>query len=382
MKSVSKSALLATIILSLPGCAAKQWAAKQYGTQYGNELPPAPQSAEPIYAPEYGATAPSGASQAGVGYMPPESYTPPPAYGQPSPNYAVSDTPVKVGAPYEMGGKTYTPEDNPMYDEVGYASWYGTERAGQPTANGETFNPAAITAAHRTLPIPSYVEVTRLDTGQTILVRVNDRGPFASDRVIDLSEGAARQLGISDQGMVGVRVRRVSPSESERAALREGRSAQPRMPTPADLLDMLNTQLAKLPRPAISPRQVAHRPASNGGAPAQTGGRFIVEGDGGEPVYGSSYGTSYDAQYGVTPPTSAPARQTSSGNGYVVQIAAFSSRQRADDLARRIGANVEVSPDGRVFRVRMGPFATPAEAQKALEMVKAKGYSGARIFSN
>ena len=119
----------------------------------------------------------------------------------------VSDVPVKIGDPYTIGGVTYTPADLPDYDDVGYASWYGEELAGQPTANGETFDPAAISAAHKTLPLPSYVEVTALDTGRTILVRVNDRGPMAGDRLIDLSRGAAEQLDLIGKGVGEVRVR-------------------------------------------------------------------------------------------------------------------------------------------------------------------------------
>ena len=365
MKSVNNVLVLAILAFALPGCAAKQWAAKQYGASYGDELPPAPQGASPPYAPEYG-------QGAGASYAPP-AYTPPSYAGA-----AVSDSPVKIGAPYEVAGKTYTPEDNPLYDEVGYASWYGSERAGQPTANGEMFNPSGISAAHKTLPLPSYVEVTRLDTGQTILVRVNDRGPFASDRVIDLSEGAARQLGITDMGIVGVRVRRVSPPESERALLRAGQSAQMRLQTPGELLGLLNDQLLKLPKPVMTARPVQSRPAGTTPAASPSGGRFIVEGAG--QSQSSGYGTSYDSQYGVG---SVPAAQpTAQASGYIVQIAAFSSKPRADDLARQLGASVVPSEDGRIFRVRMGPYATPAEAQKALEMVKARGYSSARIFTN
>ena len=105
---------------------------------------------------------------------------------------AVSDAPVQVGAPYSIGGRSYTPVDQTDYDEVGYASWYGSELAGRPTANGEAFVAEGVSAAHRTLPLPSYVEVTRLDTGRTILVRINDRGPADPTRLIDLSAGAAR----------------------------------------------------------------------------------------------------------------------------------------------------------------------------------------------
>ena len=93
------------------------------------------------------------------------------------------------------------------------------------TANGEQFRPGWITAAHTTLPLPTYVEVTALDTGRRIIVRVNDRGPFAQGRIIDLSRGAAEQLGIKAQGHAAVRVRRVEPSEKDRERLRKGKPA-------------------------------------------------------------------------------------------------------------------------------------------------------------
>ena len=116
----------------------------------------------------------------------------------------------------------------------------------QVAANGEAFIPSAFTAAHKTLPLPSYVEVTALDTGRTILVRINDRGPFANDRLIDLSAGAARQLGITGQGVTGVRVRKVNPPEQERAALRSGRSVAERIATPESLLRVLNMKLCQI----------------------------------------------------------------------------------------------------------------------------------------
>jgi rare lipoprotein A len=112
-----------------------------------------------------------------------------PAAGPAPAPIGVVDGPAKLGAPYTVGGVTYTPVDIADYDDVGYASWYGEELAGNATANGESFNPGGITAAHKTLPLPSYVEVTALDTGRTILVRVNDRGPMVNDRLIDLSRG-------------------------------------------------------------------------------------------------------------------------------------------------------------------------------------------------
>ena len=147
----------------------------------------------------------------------------------------VSDFPVKIGRPYTVRGITYTPAAAPTYDEVGLAGWYGNE-SGNQTANGEKFRTKAITGAHTTLPLPSYVEVTSLETGRTILVRINDRGPFARGRIVDLSRGAAALLGIHVVGTAGVRVRRVDPPERDRARLRDGKAAATRADaSPADL---------------------------------------------------------------------------------------------------------------------------------------------------
>lgn len=291
---------------------------------------------------------------------------------------AVSDYPQKVGNPYKVGNTTYTPEDVASYDEVGYASWYGEELSGNQTANGEAFNPQGISAAHKTLPLPSYVEVTALDTGRTILVRVNDRGPFADDRLIDLSHGAARQLGIDRDGVSGVRVRKVNPNEQERAVLRMGAPASERIATPDSLLSILRNNLAKLPRPATPIRQAAapayspgksgssNRPESASKPDAATrDGRFIVEGAGRPVSAQNSVGDNY---VGDIP------------GSYAVQVAAFSEKSRAEVLARKIDAKVQ--PDGTrsIWRVRYGPYSTEREAQAALAQAQQRGYSGARIL--
>ncbi|MGL5837035.1 MAG: septal ring lytic transglycosylase RlpA family protein [Sphingorhabdus sp.] len=287
----------------------------------------------------------------------------------------VTDYPVKIGAPYKIGSVSYVPEDVAMYDDVGYASWYGTEMEGRPTANGEIFVPAGVSAAHKTLPMPSYAEVTSLDTGRTILVRINDRGPFANDRLIDLSEGAARQLGIVGQGVAGVRVRRVNPPEQERSALRSGVAASTRMDTPESLLKVLREKLAKLPKPSVRAAtppiaaEVLRAANEQKAAVATTGsGRFVKERRG----QASSTAEPLPAPVAATSPPS--------GGGYVVQLGAFSTRARADTVAGKIGANVAKSSDGRIYRVRFGPFASEAEAQAALTKARQKGYPQARLF--
>ncbi|OHD07623.1 septal ring lytic transglycosylase RlpA family protein [Sphingopyxis sp. RIFCSPHIGHO2_12_FULL_65_19] len=155
----------------------------------------------------------------------------------------VADAPVRIGPAYTIRGTTYVPAAAPGYDAMGYASWYGSE-SGNRTANGEQFRPDWITAAHTTLPLPTFVEVTALDTGRRIIVRVNDRGPFALGRVIDLSRGAAEELGMKEQGHAPVRVRRVEPSEKDRDRLRRGKPAASLAPVPERELQRLRAQLA------------------------------------------------------------------------------------------------------------------------------------------
>jgi rare lipoprotein A len=113
----------------------------------------------------------------------------------------------KVGDPYQVDGQWYRPADDPSYNRVGIASYYSTQFHGRRTANGETFDMGALTAAHNTLPMPSYVYVTNLANSRTLLLRVNDRGPFVNNRVIDLSHAAARHLGLESHGLGRVQVR-------------------------------------------------------------------------------------------------------------------------------------------------------------------------------
>lgn len=137
-----------------------------------------------------------------------------------SPRYAISGPdagPPQTGPsggrtpatmrPYQVAGRWYTPRYDPDYDEKGVASWYGAQFHHRSTANGEVFDMDLPSAAHKTLPLPCIVEVTDLDTGKKIRVRVNDRGPFVDGRIIDLSRRAAEDLGIARKGVAKVRVR-------------------------------------------------------------------------------------------------------------------------------------------------------------------------------
>jgi len=121
----------------------------------------------------------------------------------------------KVGKPYTVAGVTYVPKEQPNLDRVGTASWYGDDFHGRLTANGEIYDMNAFSAAHPTLPLPSYVRVTNLENKRSVVVRVNDRGPYAHDRLIDLSKRTANVLDFHNKGLAKVRVQYVGPAPLE-----------------------------------------------------------------------------------------------------------------------------------------------------------------------
>lgn len=120
-----------------------------------------------------------------------------------------------LGKPYKIAGKWYVPKHEPNYDKTGMASWYGPNFYGRQTANGEIYDMYALTAAHPTLPLPSYVRVTNLENGRSVVVRVNDRGPYINNRIIDLSARAAHMLDYTQKGVTRVRVQYVGRAPLE-----------------------------------------------------------------------------------------------------------------------------------------------------------------------
>jgi rare lipoprotein A len=151
------------------------------------------------------------------------------ADGEPVPKGGGS---YRLGKPYNINGRTYVPSDNPSYRAEGVASWYGPDFHGRQTANGELYDMHAISAAHPTMPLPSYARVTNLDNGRSIIVRVNDRGPYVRNRIIDLSIGTAKALNFYGHGLARVRVEFVGRAPLEGtddklllATLREGSPA-------------------------------------------------------------------------------------------------------------------------------------------------------------
>ena len=255
-------------------------------------------------------------------------------------NGPAADYPVVIGEPFTIGAITYTPDDKLNYDAVGYASV-------------SDIPDTRVSAAHKTLPLPSYAEVTQLDTGKTILVRIETRGPMVNDQLIELTQGAAIQLGIGPGGNSPVRVRRVNPPESERGLLRSGGEAPLRMDTPAALLNVLKRKLTgheplKVPAPDEQATVPDAKPASS-------------------PIIKA-----------VVEPKPQPAAEPAANQGnIVVQIAAFSTKERATKAGKRLGASV--SKPGRYWYVRFGPFTSHKNAEAALEKARAAGYSDARI---
>ena len=206
--------------------------------------------------------------------------TPPPLQtagteGQPSPRYNGH----KTGQPYEVRGVWYYPKEQPNYDEIGIASWYGEQFHNQYTADGEVFDMHMPSAAHKTLPLPSLVEVTNLSNGKKLIVRVNDRGPFVDGRVIDLSKEAAAELGFVTAGVTKVRVRYVGqaadppgydPRQEVATAKKAARAVQkpadlasarpPRGPIPYSQLAKAEPAAAPIAKAAPAPLTVPTRP--------------------------------------------------------------------------------------------------------------------------
>ncbi|QGZ33206.1 septal ring lytic transglycosylase RlpA family protein [Stappia indica] len=158
-----------------------------------------------------------------------------------------------VGKPYKVAGKWYHPKDNPNYTSVGLASWYGPTFHGRMTANGEVFDRNAPTAAHTTMPLPSYARVTNLKNGRSMIVRVNDRGPFHGNRTIDLSEKVANMLDFKSAGVAKVKVEYVGKARMDgqdqsflMASYRGPGSVEPGATMPG-------TMLAQADIPAASP---------------------------------------------------------------------------------------------------------------------------------
>jgi rare lipoprotein A len=290
----------------------------------------------------------------------------------------------KVGAPYQVGGVWYTPREQPDYDQVGVASWYGEQFNLKPTANGEIFDKSVPSAAHPTLPLPSIVEVTNLDNGRKLRVRVNDRGPYVAGRIIDLSEEAARELGYERAGLARVRVRYVGPaplygSDSIRYAKvetprRPTASARPQptakiLPPPARAAEVVLTS-APAPRASSIIAQATLAPLTGKALPD-------LRPDAPARAAASQPPTAVPLASAAAPATPAPA-------GFQIQVGAFSSpdnaRRAAVQVASAGPASVRpMSRDGvTLYRVVLDA-ADQDQAEAVREKVAQAGFADARV---
>ena len=235
--------------------------------------------------------------------------------------------------PYEQSGQSYKPlTGDPVVSEKGLASWYGKKFHGRRTASGEVYNMYAMTAAHKTMPIPSYARVRNPANGREIIVRVNDRGPFVKGRIIDLSYTAAIKLGVTN-GIAPVEVERITYEQ-----IRDGSWQRNGVPTtPLDAPVEMQPPTAAVTVPADIP----------------------------------------------TPPNPAPAGPerafTNAAQGYWVQLGAFKARAGAEQLQKQVSDELTwLSPqltifgETQIYRVQAGPYPTRAEAQDAAARVRSE----------
>lgn len=263
--------------------------------------------------------------------------------------------------PYTVMGQQFVPRTElAPYRERGHASWYGRRFHGNPTSIGEPYDMFAMTAAHPTLPIPSYARVTNLANGRTVVVRVNDRGPFLRGRLIDLSYAGAYKLGYVNSGSASVEVESILPDE-----IRLAQGGQPPVSQRVASQSASPAPMSVAPMPEASPpppsRVTVSTLAPLGmGAPAS-------------PVQASPSRQSADMASGVAmaPPKSVPVVSApAQAEGAFVQLGAFSTPSNADDLVGRVRSELgymadrlQLLSDGGRYRLQIGPFASADEAR-------------------
>jgi rare lipoprotein A len=272
----------------------------------------------------------------------------------------------KVGNPYQVDGVWYYPAEDYSYDETGIASWYGPGFHEKFTANGEVYDQNALTAAHKTLPMPSIVEVTNLENGRTLRLKVNDRGPFVHGRIIDVSRRASQLLGFNGQGTAKVRVR-ILAAESQQLAqsLKQG------------------TVLARADTPIRSDVDVSRAAVGTSALPPPPGARVTGTQEIARPVNAPER-----EAVKAPPPLDGAVTQVPvvKATNVYVQVGAFTQYQNAYQvkakLAKVPGMSVtSAMVNGReFFRVRSGPITSVDQADVVLNQIIKTGYPDARII--
>jgi rare lipoprotein A len=285
--------------------------------------------------------------------------SPPPNLAD-TPDADVRNDPLlpRSNRPYVVFGKTYTPITNEEpYTQIGIGSWYGKKFHGQRTSSGELYDMYKMTAAHPTLPIPSYARLTNMVSGATVVVRINDRGPFHASRAIDVSYTAALKLGLLGKGSHELKIERILPEEIERMlATREGLSSSTKPRLTAQPKDRLPSSepSASAPTPTVTAKMIDTPLVLTPAAPASGAPKDIEA---------LMLADRAPAEY------AAPNTQAATG-GFYLQLGAYSRAENAEAMRSKLGSKfnlMEVVQGGSVFRLFGGPFASRQEAQQAAQ---------------
>ncbi len=251
--------------------------------------------------------------------------------------------PLASGAnrPYVVFGKRYVPDlDDDVHHQEGIASWYGKKFHGNSTSNGETYDMYAMTAAHPTFPIPSYARVTSKVNGRTVIVRINDRGPFHSDRIMDLSYVAAYKLGLIGPGSGPVTVERILPQEINSMIARNGSGAAGNEPVATPVAQASSAQAVVLPVVASLPASTpAARPAS--AVSAAPGGFYLQLGAFGQQANAQSLVNRINTQLGASTP---PAVIVQANQLYRVKIGPYPDREAALGAMQQVSSRTGILP--------------------------------------
>lgn len=316
---------------------------------------------------------------------------------------------MKIGKPYQIYGKWYKPSYESDYDEVGTASWYGPGFHGNYTASGERFDKNSLTAAHTTLPMPSMVRVTNLDNNRSVIVRINDRGPFAENRIIDLSRKAAEELGMLKTGTAKVRVQYLQ-AETERYLVENNIKGREKIMSSNATRDLNRRQLESSggreyqvadAAPVESVGSVEIRTAApQQASPAAEEIDFVdvsstrpAPSSPGEKEYTPSYSKPQEPVQQVDVAESRPvarsAHRESSGSvktGIFIQAGTFGNKDNAEKLAGKLSGEGEAQiseitvGDQTMYRVRIGSFPSVDDATSALERIHGMGIADARML--
>ena len=324
----------------------------------------------------------------------------------------------KVGAPYKIDGVTYTPQEEFNHVETGIASWYGPGFHGKSTANGEQYDQADRTAAHRTLQMPAVVRVTNLDNGLSTVVRINDRGPYARNRIIDLSRTAAQELDIVRNGTGHVRIDQLTaeslavkdvalagggPAEQNAAVAQaaSGQRAAPAQPQYAQAppaqtqyaqaqysqaqysqAQYTQTQYVQQQYAQQQPVVVPATPPSVQPTPAQLGWSTVQQ----PPTLGSA-STGGGPSVASLAAGAATASAIAPGGSFFVQIGSYGTAENAERQRGQVSSygsaavSRGVASGREIYRVRLGPYSTADAASIVADRIKRSGYGDARVVA-